>query len=73
MQARWPRSGAINEVRLERAFGLDPIQQGALAICGFGWRGEVMETAELDPAGEVWRHANDIDTTTITLIAESPS
>lgn len=33
---------------------LDPIQQGALAICGFGWRGEVMENAELDQDGEVW-------------------
>ncbi|MFD0739857.1 putative peptide maturation dehydrogenase [Lysobacter koreensis] len=47
-------TGAINEVQLERAFGLDPIQQGALAVCGFGWRGEVMTTTELDPAGEVW-------------------
>ena len=53
-------TGAINEVQLEQAFGLDPIHQGALAICGFGWRGEVMETAELDPAGEVWRHAADV-------------
>lgn len=47
-------TGAINEVQLEHAFGLDPIQQGALAICGFGWRGEVMETAELDPNEAVW-------------------
>ena len=47
-------TGAINEVELERAFGLDHVHQGALAICGFGWRGEVMETAELDPAGVVW-------------------
>ena len=53
-------TGAINEVQLEQAFGLDPIHQGALAICGFGWRSEVMETAELDPAGEVWRHAADV-------------
>ena len=43
-------TAAINEVELEQAFGLDPIHQGALAICGFGWRGQVMETAELDPA-----------------------
>ena len=28
---------------------------GALAICGFGWRGEEMVTMELDPAGEIWR------------------
>lgn len=46
---------AINEVPLEQAFGLDPISNGALAICGFGWRGEEMVTMELDPAGEVWR------------------
>ncbi|MFC3814341.1 putative peptide maturation dehydrogenase [Lysobacter sp. GCM10012299] len=47
-------TGAINEVELEQAFGLDPIHQGALAICGFGWRGEVMETAELDPNERIW-------------------
>lgn len=47
-------TGAINEVELEQAFGLDPIHQGALAICGFGWRGSVMETTELDPAERVW-------------------
>lgn len=50
-------TGAINEVELEQAFGLDHVHQGALAICGFGWRGEVMETAELDPAGLVWSAA----------------
>lgn len=48
-------TGAINEVPLEQAFDLDPITSGALAICGFGWRGEEMVTMELDPAGEVWR------------------
>ncbi|MET0581876.1 MAG: putative peptide maturation dehydrogenase [Pseudoxanthomonas sp.] len=46
---------AINEVPLEQVFGLDPISEGALAICGFGWRGAEMVTMELDPAGEVWR------------------
>ena len=46
---------AINEVPLEQVFGLDPLSEGALAICGFGWRGEEMVTMELDPAGEVWR------------------
>ena len=46
---------AINEVPLEHAFGLDAISNGALAICGFGWRGEEMVTMELDPTGEVWR------------------
>ena len=52
-------TGAINEVQIEEAFGLDPIQQGALAICGFGWRAQTMETAELDPNGEVWQSATD--------------
>lgn len=52
-------TGAINEVELKQAFGLDHISQGALAICGFGWRGEVMETTGLDPAGKVWELASD--------------
>ena len=47
-------TGAINEKELEQAFGLDHISQGALAVCGFGWRAEEMVTAELDPAGAVW-------------------
>lgn len=47
-------TGAINEVELEQAFGLDPIHEGALAVCGFGWRGEAMVNAELDPGGGVW-------------------
>lgn len=51
-------TGAINEVQLEQAFGLDPIHQGALAVCGFGWHGEVMETAELDPSGELRLHGH---------------
>jgi len=46
---------AINEVPLEQAFGLDHASSGALAICGFGWRGDEMVTMELDPAGEIWR------------------
>lgn len=47
-------TGAINEKHLERAFGLDPTTQGALAICGFGWRAQVMEIAELDPSSKIW-------------------
>ncbi|GAB3344612.1 putative peptide maturation dehydrogenase [Lysobacter tyrosinilyticus] len=47
-------TGAINEKELERAFGLDHISQGVLAVCGFGWRGEEMVTAELDPLCSVW-------------------
>lgn len=50
-------TGAINEVQIEQAFGLDHVSGGALAVCGFGWRSEVMETTELDPAGVVWAEA----------------
>lgn len=50
-------TGGINDVELEHAFGLDHMRHGALALCGFGWRGEHMDTAELDPVGEVWRLA----------------
>ena len=50
-------TGAINEVFLEQAFGLDHVLEGVLAICGFGWRGEEMVTTELDPAGVVWQGA----------------
>ena len=47
-------TAAINEKPLERALGLDPLREGALAVCGFGWRGDAMETMELDPNGAVW-------------------
>lgn len=47
-------TGAVNDRQLERALGLDPARQGILAIGGFGWRAPRMETAEFDPAGEVW-------------------
>jgi len=51
-------TGAINERLLEEVFGLDAVCQGALAMCGFGWRAHTMETAELDPAGRVWERAD---------------
>ena len=47
-------TAAINEIPLEQALGLDPVRDGILAICGFGWRGETMETMELDPLGTIW-------------------
>ncbi|KHL59346.1 putative peptide maturation dehydrogenase [Xanthomonas cannabis] len=45
---------AINEVQVEDLLGLEPIMEGVMAICGFGVRGEVMKTMELDPNYEVW-------------------
>ncbi len=50
-------TAAINEKAIERAFALDPITEGVLAVCGFGWRAAVMETTELDPAGVIWGDA----------------
>lgn len=50
-------TAAINEVDLEQAFGLDPMVEGPLAICGLGWRGKECETVEFDPQGQVWGHA----------------
>jgi putative peptide maturation dehydrogenase len=45
---------AINELDIEQAFGLDPLEEAAMAVCGFGWRGDEMRNAEFDPAGRVW-------------------
>ncbi|CAD7375375.1 putative peptide maturation dehydrogenase [Xanthomonas arboricola] len=45
---------AINEIQVETLLGLEPIMEGVLAICGFGMRGDVMQTMELDPNNEVW-------------------
>ncbi|WP_028918412.1 putative peptide maturation dehydrogenase [Pseudoxanthomonas sp. J35] len=48
-------TAAINEQPLERALGLDPLREGVLAVCGFGWRAATMETMELDPGAAVWQ------------------
>ena len=42
-------TAAINEVDIERAFGLTHYVEGPLAVCGFGLRADAMTTAELDP------------------------
>ena len=47
-------TAAINEVELEQAFGLDPIEQGVVAVCGFGRRAAAMTTAEFDPLARAW-------------------
>ena len=47
-------TAAINEVDIERAFGLTGIIDGPLAVCGFGMRAEAMQTYELDPNRKVW-------------------
>lgn len=47
-------TAAINEVDLEQALGLDGMQEGPLAVLGFGARAERLETVEFDPQERVW-------------------
>lgn len=47
-------TAAINEVDIEQAFDLDPIEEGVLAVCGFGARSPHKTTVELDPRHAVW-------------------
>lgn len=49
---------AINEVDIEQVFGLDPLGEAAMAVCGFGWRGDEMRNAEFDPVGRIWPAAS---------------
>ncbi len=47
-------TAAVNEVQLEHAFGLGAMEEGPLAVGGFGWRARQREVAEFDPLGAVW-------------------
>jgi len=47
-------TAAINEVEIEQAFGLEPMTEGPLAVCGFGVRAPERVTVEFDPAHKVW-------------------
>lgn len=42
-------TAAINDADVDRAFGFDGVSQGAMAICGLGWRSATRVTAEFDP------------------------
>jgi putative peptide maturation dehydrogenase len=50
-------TAAINEVEIEQAFGLEPMAEGPLCVCGFGVRAKEKTTVEFDPAGKVWSDA----------------
>jgi SagB-type dehydrogenase family enzyme len=50
-------TAAVNEVDIEQVFGLDPMREGVLAVCGFGWRGALVDEVEFDPLGAVWPRA----------------
>ena len=47
-------TAAINEIDIERAFGLTGFVDGPLAVCGFGPRASTMQTYELNPNRKVW-------------------
>ena len=47
-------TAAINEVEIEQAFGLEPMAEGPLCVCGFGARASKKVTVEFDPAHKVW-------------------
>lgn len=57
-------TAAINEVEIEQAFGLDPLIEGPIAVCGFGPRADTRTTVELDPAGRVWDASGRLKTPT---------
>ncbi|UXI68513.1 putative peptide maturation dehydrogenase [Tahibacter amnicola] len=47
-------TGAINEVEIEAAFGMDPLVVSPIAVCGFGIRAQERVSTEFDPLGTVW-------------------
>src|SRR3982751_5567652 len=48
-------TAAVNEVDIEQAFGLDPLEEGPLAVCGFGIRAALQSEVEFDPLHSVWK------------------
>jgi putative peptide maturation dehydrogenase len=47
-------TGAINEVDIERAFGMTGYRQSPLVVCGFGKRAGILATSEFDPNRRIW-------------------
>jgi len=47
-------TAAINEVDIEQAFGLDPVEESPLAVTGFGIRAAERHEVEWDPLRAVW-------------------
>jgi putative peptide maturation dehydrogenase len=48
-------TAAVNEVDIEEAFGLDPLEEGPLAVTGFGIRAGERSEVEFDPLHAVWK------------------
>lgn len=47
-------TGAINEVDIERAFGMTGYAQSPLVVCGFGKRAATLVKSEFDPNRKLW-------------------
>jgi SagB-type dehydrogenase family enzyme len=47
-------TAAINDNDIETAFGLDPLEESPLAVCGFGHRAAERSEVEFDPLHAVW-------------------
>lgn len=48
-------TAAVNEIDIEQAFGLDPLEEGPLAVTGFGIRTAERSEVEFDPLHAVWK------------------
>ena len=47
-------TAAMNEIDIEKAFGIDGVVEGPIAVVGFGHRAPECETFEFDPNRKVW-------------------
>lgn len=47
-------TGAINEIDLERAFGMTGYLESPMLVCGFGARSATLVTSEFDPNRRIW-------------------
>ena len=47
-------TAGVNELDIEQALGLDPMEEGVIAACGFGRRGAARNEVEFDPLHKVW-------------------
>ncbi len=47
-------TGAINEIDIERAYGLTGYLESPMVVCGFGPRAATLVTSEFDPNRRIW-------------------
>ena len=50
-------TAGVNELDIEQALHLDPMEEGVVAACGFGYRGAERNEVEFDPLNAVWPSA----------------